>query len=233
VTVSIHNLRFSYDKTGHDPILEIPEWSVAAGEHVFLHGPSGSGKSTLLNLLAGILATTEGSIKILDQSLDLMSERQRDKFRANHIGLVFQQFNLIHYLSALDNIRLANHFTSAPFRRKTDSRANAKELLKTLGINAALHNQPASTLSTGQQQRVAIARSLINTPELLIVDEPTSALDSQSRDAFMTILMEIVTQHNITLIFVSHDQSLTRYFSRTVALQEINVARGNHSCLSA
>ena len=231
MTVSIRNLRFSYDKTSHDPILEIPEWSVAAGEHVFLHGPSGSGKSTLLNLLAGILATTEGSIKILDQSLDLMSERQRDKFRANHIGLVFQQFNLIHYLSALDNIRLANHFTRAPFRRKTDSRA--KELLKKLGINAALHNQPASSLSTGQQQRVAIARSLINTPELLIVDEPTSALDSQSRDAFMTMLMETVTQHNITLIFVSHDQSLTRYFSRTVALQEINVARGNHSCLSA
>jgi putative ABC transport system ATP-binding protein len=231
VTVSIRNLQFSYDKTNHDPILEIPEWSVAAGEHVFLYGPSGAGNSTLLNLLAGVLTTTEGSIKILDQSLDLMSGRQRDKFRANHIGLVFQQFNLIHYLSALDNIRLANHFTRAPFRRKTDSRA--KELLQALGINATLHHQPASTLSTGQQQRVAIARSLINTPELLIVDEPTSALDSQSCDAFMTMLMETVTQHNITLIFVSHDQSLTRYFSRTVALQEINVARGHHSCLSA
>tara|TARA_B110001454_G_scaffold182332_1_gene176807 strand:+ start:12998 stop:13288 length:291 start_codon:yes stop_codon:yes gene_type:complete len=96
-----------------------------------------------------------------------------------------------------------------------------------------LHHQPASALSTGQQQRVAIARSLINTPELLIVDEPTSALDSQSRDAFMTLLMETVTQHNTTLIFVSHDPSLTQYFSRTVALQDINIARGRHSCLSA
>lgn len=229
--VSIRNLRFSYDKTNHEPILEIPEWSVAAGEHVFLHGPSGSGKSTLLNLLAGVLTSTEGSIKILNQSFDLMSERQRDKFRANHIGLVFQQFNLIHYLSALDNVRLASHFTSTPFRKKDNSRA--KELLKTLGINDSLYNQPASSLSTGQQQRVAIARSLINTPELLIVDEPTSALDSKSRDAFMTMLMETVTQHNITLIFVSHDQSLAQYFSRTVALQEINTARGNHSCLSA
>jgi putative ABC transport system ATP-binding protein len=231
VTVSIRNLQFSYDKTSHDPILEIPEWSVSAGEHVFLYGPSGSGKSTLLNLLAGVLIPTEGGIKILDQSLDLMSGRQRDTFRANHIGLVFQQFNLIPYLSALDNIRLANHFTSAPFLRKTDSRA--KELLKALGINDALHHQPASALSTGQQQRVAIARSLINPPELLIVDEPTSALDSQSRDAFMTLLMETVTQHNTTLIFVSHDPSLTQYFSRTVALQDINIARGRHSCLSA
>lgn len=228
--VSIRNLRFSYDKTNPDPILEIPEWSVATGEHVFLHGPSGSGKSTLLNLLAGVLTSTEGSIKILDQSLELMSERQRDKFRANHIGLVFQQFNLIHYLSALDNINLANYFSDNASLKKSESRA--KELLKTLGINPSLHHQPASSLSTGQQQRVAIARSLINTPELLIVDEPTSALDSQSRDLFMKMLMEIVTQHNITLIFVSHDQSLAKYFSTTVALQEINIARGSHSCLS-
>lgn len=229
--MSIRDLRFSYDNKNHEPIIEIPEWSVAAGEQIFLHGPSGSGKSTLLNLLSGILTSTEGSIKILNQSLNLMSERQKDKFRANHIGLVFQQFNLIHYLSALDNIRLAKHFANAPFRKKDDSRA--KELLHALGINKTLHHQPASALSTGQQQRVAIARSLINTPELLIVDEPTSALDSQSRDAFMTLLMETVTQHNITLIFVSHDQSLTQYFSRTVALQDINTARGHHSCLSA
>lgn len=228
--ISIRDLRFSYDNKNHEPIIEIPEWSVAAGEQIFLHGPSGSGKSTLLNLLSGILTSTEGSIKILNQSLNLMSERQKDKFRANHIGLVFQQFNLIHYLSALDNIRLAKHFANAPFRKKDDSRA--KELLHALGINKTFHHQPASALSTGQQQRVAIARSLINTPELLIVDEPTSALDSQSRDAFMTLLMKTVTQHNITLIFVSHDPSLTQYFSRTVALQDINTARGHHSCLS-
>ncbi|MBQ0719554.1 MAG: ABC transporter ATP-binding protein [Gammaproteobacteria bacterium] len=226
MTVSIHNLQFAYGRANDNPILKIPEWSVTTGEHIFLHGPSGSGKSTLLNLLAGILAATEGSINILDQSLDRMSGRQRDKFRAHHIGFVFQQFNLIHYLSVLDNIRLANHFSGFPFRKNTDSQA--KELLRALGINAALHHQPASSLSIGQQQRVAIARSLINTPELLIVDEPTSALDSQNRDAFMTLLMEIVRQHNITLIFVSHDQSLARYFSRTVSLQAINTAGGHH-----
>tara|TARA_B110001454_G_C12695902_1_gene424363 strand:- start:77 stop:403 length:327 start_codon:yes stop_codon:yes gene_type:complete len=106
VTVSIRNLQFSYDKTSHDPILEIPEWSVSAGEHVFLYGPSGSGKSTLLNLLAGVLIPTEGSIKILDQSLDLMSGRQRDKFRANHIGLVFQQFNLYIRMLAYDEYKI-------------------------------------------------------------------------------------------------------------------------------
>jgi putative ABC transport system ATP-binding protein len=226
VSILVQNLRFSHGNKSNVPILDIPEWSVVAGEHMFLHGPSGSGKSTLLNLLAGILIPSQGSIKVLDQSLNLMSGRQRDKFRAQHIGFVFQQFNLINYLSALDNIRLANHFTKTLFRRNTDSKA--KELLQALGIDKALHHQPASSLSMGQQQRVAIARALINTPELLIVDEPTSALDSQNRDAFMVLLLQIARQHNITLIFVSHDESLAKYFSRTVALQELNVVKGRH-----
>lgn len=226
MTVSIRNLQFSYGKAGDDPILEIPEWSIGAGEHVFLHGPSGSGKSTLLNLLAGILVTTGGNIQILDQWLDRMSGRQRDNFRARHIGFVFQQFNLIPYLSVLDNIRLASHFAGSSSRKNVDLQATT--LLQALGINAALYHRPASLLSIGQQQRVAIARSLINTPELLIVDEPTSSLDSQNRDAFMTLLMEVVTQHNITLIFVSHDQSLARYFSQVVSLEAINTARGHH-----
>ena len=224
MTVTIRNLRFSYDNESDNPILDIPEWSITTGEHIFVHGPSGSGKSTLLNLLAGILVTTSGSIKILDQSFDRMTGHQRDKFRARHIGFVFQQFNLIPYLTVLDNIRLASHFAGSSSQRNVDSKA--KTLLKALGINTALHHRPASHLSIGQQQRVAIARSLINTPELLIVDEPTSALDSQNRDAFMTLLMEVVTQHNITLIFVSHDLSLAKYFSRTVSLQLINTARG-------
>ena len=225
MTVSIQNLQFAYGGASDHPILDIPEWSVLPAEHIFLHGPSGSGKSTLLNLLAGILVATEGSISVLNQSLDRLSGRQRDKFRARHIGFVFQQFNLIHYLSVLDNIRLAHHFADSACRKNIDSLA--KELLLALGINTALHLQPASSLSIGQQQRVAIARSLINTPELLIVDEPTSALDSDNRDAFMTLLMDIVTQHDITLIFVSHDQSLARYFSRTVSLPAINAAGGH------
>lgn len=224
MTVSIHSLRFSYGKPSDKPIIDIPEWSISTGEHIFLYGPSGSGKSTLLNLLAGILVATDGRINILDQPLYRMSGRQRDQFRARHIGFVFQQFNLIHYLSVSDNIRLAHHFSGS--RQQADGRA--KELLKALGIDTSLHHQAASSLSIGQQQRVAIARALINTPELLIVDEPTSALDSQNRDAFMALLMEVVTQHPITLIFVSHDQSLAKHFSRTVSLPTINVAGGHH-----
>ena len=226
MTVSIDNLRFAYNEDDNDPILNIHKWSITKGEHVFIHGPSGSGKSTLLNLLAGILVAPSGGIKILDQSLHRMSAHQRDKFRANHIGFVFQQFNLVPYLNVLDNIRLANYFGQSNDAKNTDSQA--KVLLQTLGINADLHQHLASKLSIGQQQRVAIARSLINLPELLIVDEPTSALDANNRDAFMALLMDTVKQHNITLIFVSHDRSLERYFSEIVSLQKINTVRSHH-----
>ncbi|MBL4827875.1 MAG: ATP-binding cassette domain-containing protein [Spongiibacteraceae bacterium] len=226
MSVSINNLHFSYNKTKGDLVLDIPDWSVAAGEQIFIYGPSGSGKSTLLNLLAGTLLASQGSIKILDQSLEHLSARQRDKFRASHIGFVFQQFNLIPYLTVLDNIRLARHFTTKLTDKQVDTQA--EELLQSLGINADLYQRPASYLSIGQQQRVAIARSLINTPELLIVDEPTSALDNQHRDAFMTLLMETVVKHKITLIFVSHDHALAKHFTRTVSLQAINRVGVHH-----
>lgn len=199
------------------PVLEIPRWSVQPGERVFLHGPSGTGKSTLLNLLAGILLPSSGDIDILGKRLNALSARQRDKWRAHHIGVVFQQFNLIPYLGAVDNIRLAAHFGHT-----ANSLGRTKDLLQALGVGEDLHHQPASLLSIGQQQRVAIARALINQPELLIVDEPTSALDTQNRDAFMTLLMEQVERNNTALIFVSHDVALTNRFSRVEALADIN-----------
>src|SRR5690606_13748258 len=179
--------------------------------------------STLLNLLAGILLPNSGTIEILGQRLNALSARRRDKWRARHIGVVFQQFNLIPYFSAVDNIRLAAHFA-----RTANATGRAKELLQALGIDENLHYQSASQLSIGQQQRVAIARALINQPELLIVDEPTSALDTQNRDAFMTLLLEQAQRNNTALIFVSHDLSLADSFSRVEALAEINRAGGQH-----
>jgi len=204
-------------------MLDIPQWSVGLGEQVFVHGPSGAGKSTLLNLLAGILLPNTGSIEILGKQLHTLSGSQRDKWRARHIGVVFQQFNLIPYLSGLNNIRLAAHFA-----KTANASTRASELLTALSIDPRLHDQPASTLSIGQQQRIAIARALINQPELLIVDEPTSALDQQNRDAFMSLLLKQVTEHNTALIFVSHDLDLAARFSRVEALPEINRAGGSH-----
>lgn len=219
--VSIENLRFSYAPQSQPDVLAIPAWSIAQGERVLVFGPSGSGKSTLLNLLAGILVASEGTVRIIDQSLSALGGRQRDRFRAAHIGVVFQQFNLIPYLPVLDNIRLAAYF-GKKMARTVDQ--DALSLLEALQLDSALCTRPAAQLSTGQQQRVAIVRALINQPELLIVDEPTSALDNSSRDAFMTLLLRLVEERGTTLVFVSHDEALTGYFPNRVALATLNTA---------
>ncbi len=216
----IQDLSFRYDNS-KKVVLDIPQWSVQSGEQVFLHGPSGAGKSTLLNLLAGILLPTSGTIDILGKRINGLSGSQRDRWRARHIGVVFQQFNLIPYLGAVDNIKLAAHFGGT-----ANATGRATELLQALDIEMALHQQPATQLSIGQQQRVAIARALINQPELLIVDEPTSALDTPNRNAFMSLLLEQVAQHQTALVFVSHDLTLAERFTRVDCLADINLAGG-------
>lgn len=222
--IKISDLYFSYPGKRQPTVLNIPAWQVARGDRVFLKGPSGSGKSTLLNLLAGILVANQGRIEILGQDIAALSAHKRDRFRAAHIGIVFQQFNLIPYLSVLDNIRLAAHFGK---KHITGLDLMAKQLFETLGLDHTLITKKASNLSVGQQQRLAIVRALINAPEILIVDEPTSALDSDIRDAFMKILMEIGQIQGNTLIFVSHDTALAPHFHHVVNLAEINLAGGN------
>lgn len=216
MVVSVDNLKFRY-QSNSGPVLDIPQWVIKAGERSFLYGPSGSGKSTLLNLLAGILLPCTGSIEILGKPLESMRASQRDRWRAEHIGVVFQQFNLIPYLSGLDNIKLATHFC-----RKKYSSNQPSYLLTALGLSKRLHRLPAAKLSIGQQQRVAIARALINRPELLIVDEPTSALDEKNRNAFMQVLFEQLDLNDTALIFVSHDLTLSTRFDRVEQLSEIN-----------
>lgn len=224
--LGIQDLRFHYHNAD-SVVLDIPQWSLDKGERVFLHGPSGAGKSTLLKLLAGLLVPSSGSVAMLGQPLESLRSGQRDRWRARHIGFVFQQFNLIPYLSALDNIRLAAHFGRS--RRSGDAvESDATALLKALGLDDGLHRQAAAELSIGQQQRVAIARALINQPELLIVDEPTSALDSANRDAFMALLHQQLDLHNTAVIFVSHDLSLAEGFNRVEALDTINQAGRAH-----
>ena len=219
MAIRLQNVQFAYREAPDKTVLDIPHWSVSAGEQVFVHGPSGGGKSTLLNLLSGILRAHQGEVTVLGERLDQMGNRQRDRFRANHIGYVFQQFNLIPYLDAVENIQLAAHF-SARKRQMLDD--EIRELLSTLSISPADCHKPTARLSIGQQQRVAIARALINRPELLIADEPSSSLDQQNRDNFMSLLMSLAASHNITLLFVSHDMSLSQYFGRVEALADIN-----------
>ena len=218
MAINLSNVCFSYPEQANVPILNIPTWSLGEGEDAFIYGPSGGGKSTLLGLLSGVLSATQGKVTVLGQALNNMSPRQRDKFRANHIGYVFQQFNLIPYLDAIDNIRLASYFAKS--NRSLDN--DIQTLLTTLNFPEQDWNKPVRNLSIGQQQRIAIARALINKPQILIADEPTSSLDQANRDNFMSLLMSIVKQHKITLLFVSHDMSLSHYFSRVESLNEIN-----------
>lgn len=225
--IEMKNVHFSYSCTSPDrnqrPVLQIPHWQVTAGQQLFIQGPSGCGKTTLLNLLTGMLTADSGSISLLNKNLSTMSAHQRDRFRARHIGVVFQQFNLISYLSVADNIRLAAHFghTGEKGRGKfLESKLVA--LLDQLHMPSSLLMQRADSLSVGQQQRVAIARALINEPEILVVDEPTSALDGAASDAFMTLLLDISRSNNSTLLFVSHDQRLAAHFDATICLSELN-----------
>lgn len=225
MAIELKNIRFAYPETPGKEILKIDSWEIADGERVFVHGPSGGGKSTLLNLISGMLAANSGEVSVLDHKLETMSRRQRDRFRADHIGYVFQQFNLIPYLDAVDNILLANHFSRKKSRSSKLDTAN--ELLTTFNIDVADRGKPVAKLSIGQQQRIAIARAMVNRPEILIADEPTSSLDQDNRDNFMAELMAMVSDQNTTLIFVSHDLSLASYFDRVEALSDINVARGS------
>ena len=220
MAIELANICFNYPDRPNDPVLNIPSWSVKTAEQVFVCGPSGGGKSTLLGLLSGLLQPVDGELTVLNQRLDLMSSRQRDRFRAAHIGYVFQQFNLMPYLSAMDNVLLATRFSSP--KGTSLVKDEIKPLFSTLNIDETLWHSVAGQLSVGQQQRVAIARALINKPQLLIADEPTSSLDEANRDAFMALLMSMVTDHQMTLIYVSHDMSLSSYFSQVEQLNAFN-----------
>ena len=222
MTIQLTGVNFAHPEAPETPVLNIADWQVGSGEQVFVHGPSGSGKSTLLNLLSGLLHCPDGEVSVLGERLDQMNNRQRDRFRANHIGYVFQRFNLIPYLNALENIELARSFSAGD--RGTGGDADPRHLLEALNVSAAEWQRPTAALSMGQQQRVAIARALVNRPEFLIADEPTSSLDAENRDKFMSVLIPLAAEHNMTMLFVSHDMGLAQHFQRVEALTDISKA---------
>ncbi|ENM5729385.1 ABC transporter ATP-binding protein [Vibrio mimicus] len=209
------------------PTLDIAHLQVAQGEHLFIKGPSGCGKSTLLSLLTGINTATQGVVSLLGSDLRALSASQRDRFRADHIGYIFQQFNLLPYLSVLDNVTLPCHFSALRKQQISGSlQQKAQSLLERLHLPSTLLNKPVTELSIGQQQRVAAARALIGEPKLIIADEPTSALDFDNREAFIALLREEAERVGSTLIFVSHDPTLEKLFERSIHLPTLNRAGG-------
>ncbi|MEM7257159.1 MAG: ABC transporter ATP-binding protein [Pseudomonadota bacterium] len=224
--INVNDLRFSWSKNTA-PVLNIDQFAVERGEHVFLQGPSGSGKTTLLSLLGGVVPPTSGSIHINDIEVSSLPGAKRDQFRVDEIGFIFQMFNLIPYLSPVQNVLLPCRFS--PKRRQQASQHHsltdeAKRLLTQLGLEAELNRKTSSALSVGQQQRVAAARALIGSPAVVIADEPTSALDADARVNFLQLLFEECNRTDATVLFVSHDAALAHQFARTVNLKEINQA---------
>ena len=215
VVVEVTNLKFHYGNG--QPILNIAKLQLLAKQKLFLQGKSGSGKSTLLNILCGVLAASSGEVKVLGQDLTAKTSSERDKFRARHIGVVFQQFNLIPYLNVIENIQVGGYFSG-----KVAKEAKIHSLLEQLSLPKSIVTKRADQLSIGQQQRVAIARALINEPSIVIADEPTSALDADATDKFVDTLVDVCNASGCALIFVSHDADLAQHFDLTVNMRSIN-----------
>lgn len=223
--IELREVEFAWHRSG-TPVLSIEHLAVARGERLFLKGPSGSGKSTLLNLLGGVVLARSGAVSVLGGDPARLSAAGRDRFRADHIGYVFQLFNLVPYLSVLDNVLLPLRFSRTRRARAgaDGGRGEAGRLLRRLGLPANLVARCATELSVGQQQRVAAARALIGSPELVIADEPTSALDADARALFIQLLHAECAERGSTLVFVSHDAALEPLFDRSVSLASINRA---------
>ena len=225
--IELSDLSFSWP--GHPVLLDIPAFRLEPGETLFLKGPSGSGKTTLLGLLGGVQKADSGTIRLLGQELSELGSGARDRFRVDHTGYIFQQFNLLPFLSVRENVELPCHFSrlraSRAVQRHGSVAKAAQTLLAHLGLkDPALLERRADSLSIGQQQRVAAARALIGQPGLVIADEPTSALDADAREAFIQLLFTECREAGASLLFVSHDQSLAPLFDRNLSLSELNRA---------
>jgi len=218
--IALSDVQFEWSGTGFR--IAVDRFAVARGERVLLLGPSGGGKSTLLGLICGISPPDKGKVEVLGTDLAALSPARRDRFRAEHIGVIFQMFNLLPYASALENVRLGLAFAPGRARRAGKHDDAANELLTRLDLpEGDLRRSPASRLSTGQQQRVAAARALIGGPELIVADEPTSALDGNSQERFLDLLFAQLERLGASLLMVSHDERLASRFDRVVRTDEV------------
>lgn len=198
-------------------VLDVPEFILEAGQEVALRGASGTGKTTFLNCIAGILRPDQGDIELAGQNIAVASEGQRDQLRAQHIGYIFQTFNLLQGYTCLENVLLGMSFSG-----QANTQA-AAAILKRVGLSDRMDYQP-SELSVGQQQRVAVARALANRPQLVLADEPTGNLDPQNAREALQLIREVCEENQAALLLVSHDQAVLDQFEDSLDLAEINQA---------
>jgi ABC-type lipoprotein export system ATPase subunit len=218
--IRLENVRKSFAMPGGErvDILDVPGFDLAAGEQAALEGSSGSGKSTLLHVISGIMRPDSGRVEVAGTDITQLPESRRDRLRADTLGLVFQQFNLLPGFTALENVLVAMSFGSQP-----PDRARATALLEAVGLAHRLHHKPAE-LSIGQQQRVAVARALANRPRAVLADEPTASVDAAHQQQVVDLLKNTCTEHGVALLVVTHDPEVARQFPRRLKLEEFNRA---------
>jgi putative ABC transport system ATP-binding protein len=216
--LSVQNVKKSYREPNGEllPILDVPRLELAAGEQVVIRGQSGGGKTTLLNVIAGLATADAGKIVIQDTDVTRLPEAVRDRFRARHIGFVFQTFNLLAGFSALENVLLGMTFTG----QRHDAQ-RATDLLGRVGLGNRLTHKPAA-LSVGEQQRVAVARALVNKPVLLLADEPTANIDPAHQQQVIDLLREVCGAENVAMLLVTHSDEVASQFERVEHLERLN-----------
>ena len=224
VVLELQNVKKSFVMPGGDPllILDIPSFHIDAGELVALEGQSGSGKSTLLNVISGISRPDSGHVLISGLDIVKLAESQRDRLRADRVGLIFQQFNLLPGFTALENVLIAMSFGSA-----VADKVRAESLLESVGLTDRLHHKPAA-LSIGQQQRVAVARALANRPRILLADEPTASIDPAHQQQVIDLLQTTCQDENVALLVVTHAPEIAKQFPIRYRLENFNRAVAVH-----
>src|SRR3954467_11482910 len=214
----VENVKKAYREPDGEwlPVLDVPRLGVSGGEQVVIRGRSGGGKTTLLNVIAGLATPDTGRIVIDETDVTRLPEAARDRFRARHIGFVFQTFNLLPGFTALENVLLGMTFTG---QRNDPARATA--LLQRVGLGQRLSHKPAA-LSVGEQQRVAVARALVNRPILLLADEPTANIDPAHQQQVIDLLRNVCRAENVAMLLVTHSDEVAEQFERIEYLDKIN-----------
>jgi ABC-type lipoprotein export system ATPase subunit len=212
--LAVHDLTKAY---GPHRVVDVPAFSLEAGAQAALRGESGSGKTTFLHLIAGILAPDAGRIELAGRDVAALGEAARDRLRAETVGYIFQTFNLLQGHTVLENVELG-----MAFGRGVD-RAHAEALLRRVGLGDKLRHYPRQ-LSTGQQQRVAVARALANRPKLVLADEPTGNLDAKNGREALALIREVCRENGAALLLVSHDEGVLGQFENVTAFADLNRA---------
>jgi putative ABC transport system ATP-binding protein len=215
--LELQNIEFSWPQQTK-PLFAIAELTLQQGETLFIGGPSGCGKTSLLSLITGIQVAQHGTCRVLGTTMNQLSPSDRDRFRGEHLGLIFQQFNLLPFLTVQENIELPSKLFNRRFKKSTQLfgsvQAHVDRLCDALHLEPALRHRRANLLSVGEQQRVAAARALLGCPSLIVADEPTSALDEDNKIDFLNLLLSTASAQKTSVITVSHDMRIASNFDR-------------------